>query len=107
MAVEELFGLEVDVVGIAIYEFDWQTKLTDTYATLANHLPRIWIYGTDSSIIIHSRDDNYSNYSESAQLSKRYPSVRLEVLPAGGHLLLFYQPQQVADIIFQFIETTP
>ncbi len=57
--------------------------------------------------IIHSRDDNYSHYSESVQLSKRYPSVRLKVLPAGGHLLLFYQPQQVADIIFQFIETTP
>ncbi|GAA5442099.1 hypothetical protein Misp06_00260 [Microbulbifer sp. NBRC 101763] len=33
MAIETLFGFEVDVVNISIFEFDWRTEVTNTYAT--------------------------------------------------------------------------
>lgn len=54
--------------------------------------------------IIHCKDDTYSHYSEAVQLEKQYRDhIQLCLLSEGGHLQLFNQAHQVADILFDYI----
>lgn len=53
--------------------------------------------------IIHCKDDNYSHYSESVQISRKYPGVELKLLDQGGHLQLFDAPEASAELVLRFI----
>lgn len=53
--------------------------------------------------LIHCKDDKFSHYSESVQLSREHPLARLELFPTGGHLFMFKQPDVVADVIRRFL----
>ncbi|WP_437677695.1 alpha/beta fold hydrolase [Sorangium sp. So ce131] len=55
---------------------------------------------------IHCKDDTYSHFSESVQLSKKHPSVQLRLLPQGGHLQVFNEPETQADIVSSFIRSS-
>lgn len=59
---------------------------------------------TPRTQVIHCKDDTYSHFSESVELAKMYPGMRLELLPRGGHLHLFRSPQLVAELIFKHID---
>nr|UHJ79946.1 alpha/beta hydrolase [uncultured bacterium] len=53
--------------------------------------------------LIHCKDDSFSHYSESVQLARRHSSVRLDILPSGGHLFVFRQADAVAALIRRFV----
>ncbi|MCX4030253.1 alpha/beta hydrolase [Endozoicomonas sp. SM1973] len=53
--------------------------------------------------VIHCKDDTYSHFSEAVQLEKKYPNVELELMPGGGHLQLFYEPDVIAGLILGYI----
>jgi pimeloyl-ACP methyl ester carboxylesterase len=54
--------------------------------------------------IIHCRDDTYSHYSESVQLTKLFPQISLSLSEHGGHLQLFDAPTHAAEIVGAFVE---
>lgn len=60
--------------------------------------------GKHPTLIIHCKDDNYSHYSSSVKLAKHYPSIHLDLLERGGHLILFNNPNAVSQRIIKFID---
>jgi pimeloyl-ACP methyl ester carboxylesterase len=52
---------------------------------------------------IHCKDDTYSHFSESVQLTKRHPSVQLSLLPRGGHLQVFDEAEAYGDLVVRLI----
>ena len=61
------------------------------------------LFLTTPTHIIHCKDDEFSHYSESVQLSKRIPSLHLSLLSKGGHLMMFNQPDAAAELIHKQI----
>ncbi|OJH34844.1 hypothetical protein BON30_40320 [Cystobacter ferrugineus] len=57
------------------------------------------------TLAIHCRDDTYSHFSESVQLSKLHPSLELRLLGKGGHLQIFNDPATLAEYVLGFIDT--
>lgn len=55
------------------------------------------------TLAMHSRDDTFSHFSESVQIAKKHPSVRLQLLDNGGHLQVFNTPRAIADHILGFV----
>jgi hypothetical protein len=56
------------------------------------------------TLLIHCKDDNFSHYSESVQLAAKYPSIELDIVPRGGHLLMFNQATLTASKVQGFIQ---
>lgn len=56
-------------------------------------------------MIVHSKDDTYSHFSESVQLDKQFDNVRLELQRTGGHLQLFKDAELLAKIVSDYIES--
>jgi hypothetical protein len=56
------------------------------------------------ALVIHCKDDTYSHYSEAVQLDKQYQSIELSLLPKGGHLQLFNDPDVLVKLIHEYID---
>jgi pimeloyl-ACP methyl ester carboxylesterase len=56
------------------------------------------------TLAMHSRDDTFSHFSESVQIAKKHPSVRLQLLESGGHLQVFNSPTAIVAHILGFID---
>ncbi|RYZ03279.1 MAG: alpha/beta fold hydrolase [Myxococcales bacterium] len=57
------------------------------------------------TLVMHSRDDAFSHFSESIQIAKKHPSVRLQLLQDGGHLKIFNSPEVIAAHILEFTDS--
>jgi len=55
---------------------------------------------------IHCRDDTYSHFSESVQLSKHHPSLALRLIGVGGHLQVFNDPVTLAEHVVTFVDAS-
>lgn len=53
---------------------------------------------------IHCRDDTFSHFSESVELSRNHPSLTLRLIGRGGHLQVFNDPSTLAEIVVNFID---
>jgi pimeloyl-ACP methyl ester carboxylesterase len=55
---------------------------------------------------IHCRDDTFSHFSESVELSKHHPSLALRLIGRGGHLQVFNDPSTLAELVVAFIDAS-
>lgn len=62
------------------------------------------VLGSVPTLAIHCRDDTYSHFSESVQLSKCHPSIELRLLERGGHLQVFNDPVTLAEHVLGFVD---
>jgi hypothetical protein len=53
---------------------------------------------------IHCRDDTYSHFSESVELAKHHSSLALRLNGSGGHLKVFNDPSNLAELVVAFID---
>lgn len=58
------------------------------------------------TLAIHCRDDTYSHFSESVQLAKQNPQLRLDVLERGGHLQVFNDPHSLLGRVEGFLRSS-
>lgn len=56
-------------------------------------------------LLVHCKDDSFSHYSESVQLSRLVPAATLRLLDHGGHLQVFNAAGVVAPLIVSFIDS--
>lgn len=61
--------------------------------------------GSVPTLVMHSRDDTFSHFSESVQIAKKHSSVRLQLLENGGHLQVFNAPPAIAAHILGFVDS--
>jgi pimeloyl-ACP methyl ester carboxylesterase len=55
---------------------------------------------------IHCRDDTFSHFSESVELSKHHPSLALRLIERGGHLQVYNDPSTLSALVFAFIDAS-
>jgi pimeloyl-ACP methyl ester carboxylesterase len=65
---------------------------------LAQAVPTLIVWGDEDSII--PVEHAYAAHA-------RLPSARLEIFPGAGHFVHVEQPQRFAEVLRDFIETTP
>lgn len=62
------------------------------------------VLGDCPLLLVHCKDDSFSHYSESVQLSRMVPAATLRLLDHGGHLQVFNAAGVVAPLIVSFID---
>jgi hypothetical protein len=55
---------------------------------------------------IHCRDDTFTHFSESIELTKHHPSLALRLIERGGHLQVFNEPFTLAELVVDFIDAS-
>jgi pimeloyl-ACP methyl ester carboxylesterase len=56
------------------------------------------------TLIVHGTDDNVVDYRNAELLAARIPGARVELVPGGGHLFFWEQPQTFVRIVSEFLQ---
>jgi pimeloyl-ACP methyl ester carboxylesterase len=59
---------------------------------------------TAPTLIVHGTDDNVVDFRNAELLAARIPGARVELVPGGGHLFFWEQPDTFVRIVSEFLE---
>jgi len=89
----------------ATYAFSRYMRAYEDNKMIAKQLvPRA--LGLAPTQAVHCRDDTFSHFSESVELSKHHPSLTLHLIGKGGHLQVFNDPSTLAALVVTFIDAS-
>jgi pimeloyl-ACP methyl ester carboxylesterase len=58
---------------------------------------------TAPTLIVHGTDDNVVDHGNAEVLASRIPGARVELVPGGGHLFFWEQPDLFIRIVTEFL----